>query len=146
MSRRGEINITRGPAPPPGSEEGGSPFRSGGVDRRCHQHPAGEILARSTREFLALPAEGEVGVRFDIVVASRGGGGGPTYASPRETQSGDGVAGGEVGGGGGGDPSGVAETAMQRDGSSSGSVETVPGGEGPEFFPRPQGFLELYKL
>lgn len=63
----------------------------------------------------------------------------------------DGVVGGEVVSGGG-EGSGKADIAMQEarssSSSSSSTVETAGPGceEGPEVFPRPQGFLELFKL
>lgn len=110
---------------------GGSlPGRGGGEAfegrwRRRYSHPAGEVLATSTREYLALPAGALISVKFEVVSVGDGGSGRVSSAP------GANVTGGVAG-------------AAEEEGMGAGGSKGEEKSSAVVF--RPQGFLEVRKL
>lgn len=93
---------------------------------RRYKHPAGEVLASSTREYLACPAGGVVSVKFAMFVGEISDGRPSSGALGRHGR-------------------------VPKEGPHGGaccrgrSGEPAEGGSSDDF-PRPQGFLEIQKL
>eukprot|EP00752_Nemacystus_decipiens_P003626 g3342.t2 len=122
---------------PHGSKEGEKPDDSS-HGRYTYNHPAGEVLATSAREYLALPAGGEISVKFDIRWRDDRRHQEPlSRAEKRPTDDGarcDSLndAGATVGAAGG-----LGSAVDGRCGQTARRLGVLP---------RPQGFLELHKL
>ncbi|CAN0061404.1 unnamed protein product, partial [Ectocarpus fasciculatus] len=106
---------------------------------RCYKHPAGEVLASSSREYLACPAGGVVSVKFEVVVGE---------ISDGKPSS------GALGGHGRVDRERVVAAGIgevPKEGPHGGACRRGRSGEPAEggcseYLPRPQGFLEIQKL